>query len=83
MAFGVHAPLATVPRFLELAAGFRKGDPVVVTFYGGEEGSSLHFRWRAKEEGGGALPVVWDEALRQEAGMDLPGGMGTDRRWAG
>jgi hypothetical protein len=57
-----------VPRFLELAAGFRKGEPVVVTFYGGKDGSSgsHHLRWRGKEEGGGALPVVWDEALRRE-----------------
>ncbi|MCT0228916.1 hypothetical protein KQ300_12050 [Synechococcus sp. CS-1331] len=57
-----------MPRFLELAAGFRGGDPVVVTFYGGKDGSSgsHHLRWRGHAEGGGALPVVWDEALRQE-----------------
>lgn len=66
--WSVHEALQTVPRFLELAAGFREGDPVVVTFYGGKGGSSgsHHLRWRGKEEGGGALPVVWDEALRQE-----------------
>lgn len=57
-----------VPRFLELAAGFRDGEPVVVTFYGGKDGisGSHHLRWRGKEEGGGALPVVWDPALHQE-----------------
>lgn len=66
LACTVQAALGTVPRFLELAAGFRKADPVVVTFYGGTDGGSHHLRWRAKEEGGGALPVVWDEALRQE-----------------
>jgi len=64
----VHVALATVPRFLALAAGFREGDPVVVTFYGGKDGSggSHHLRRRQPDEGGGALPVVWDEALRQE-----------------
>ncbi len=68
MLCNVRVALATVPRFLELAAGFRGGDPVVVTFYGGKNGSSgsHHLRWRGKEEGGGALPVVWDESLRQE-----------------
>ena len=68
MTCSVHVALATVPRFLELAAGFREGDPVVVTFYGGKDGSggSHHLRWRQPDEGGGALPVVWDEALRQE-----------------
>jgi hypothetical protein len=60
----VSEALQTVPRFLELAAGFREGDPVVVTFYGGS--GSRHLRWRADAQGGGALPVVWDEVLRQE-----------------
>lgn len=69
----VHVALATVPRFLELAAGFGGGDPVVVTFYGGKDGrsGSHHLRWRGREEGGGALPVVWDEALRQEVEAKL------------
>ena len=56
--------LETVPRFLKQAAGFREGCPVVVTFYGGS--GSRHLRWRPDADGGGALPVVWDEALSQE-----------------
>ncbi len=56
--------LAEVPRFLELAAGMRHGDSVVITFFGG--GASRHLRWREKADGGGALPVVWNEAFRQE-----------------
>lgn len=69
----VHVALATVPRFLELGGGFGGGDPVVVTFYGGKDGSSgsHHLRWRGREEGGGALPVVWDEVLRQEVEAKL------------
>jgi hypothetical protein len=64
----VSEALQTVPRFLELAAGFREGDPVVVTFYGGKDGSggSHHLRRRQPDEGSGALPVVWDEALSRE-----------------
>ena len=69
----VSEALQTVPRFLELAAGFREVDPVVVTFYGGKDGSSgsHHLRWRTDAEGGGALPVVWDEAIRQEVEVRL------------
>lgn len=67
----VTAPaLAAVPRFLELAAGIPLGDPVVVTFYGGE--SSRHLRWRSKEDGGGALPVPWDDAVQEEVATRLP-----------
>jgi hypothetical protein len=60
--------LSTVPRFLELVAGFGEAAPVVVTFYGGPDGrgGSHHLRRRTDAEGGGALPVVWDETLRQE-----------------
>lgn len=63
-------PLATVPRFLDLAAGFKPGDPVVVSFYGGK--SSRHLRWRPEQDGGGALPVPWDDAIRQEVASRLP-----------
>ena len=56
--------LETIPHFLKQAAGFCEECPVVVTFYGGR--GSCHLRWRAKAEGGGALPVAWDEALCQE-----------------
>lgn len=55
--------LETVPYFLKQAAGLREGCPVVVTFYGGD--GSRHLRWR-KDADGGALPVIWDEALSQE-----------------
>ena len=58
--------LETVPRFLKQAAGLQEKMPVVVTFYGGKDGGSHHLRWRDKKDGGGAQPVVWDEALRQE-----------------
>ncbi|WP_322771749.1 hypothetical protein [Synechococcus sp. CBW1107] len=38
-----------------------------MSFYGGDGRSgSRHFRWRSDVEGGGALPVLWDEAVRQE-----------------
>jgi hypothetical protein len=54
-------PLDTVSLFLEKAAGFTPTDPVVVTFYGG--GGSHHLLWRARSEGGGAKPAIWDESL--------------------
>jgi hypothetical protein len=64
MALSFRDSLDDVPRFLELAAGMRQGEPVVVSFYGGEK--SRHLRWRPKEEGGGALPVIWDDSIRDE-----------------
>lgn len=63
-------PLATVPRFLDHAAGFKPGDPVVVSFYGGS--GSHHLRWRPEQDGGGALPVPWDDAIRHEVASRLP-----------
>lgn len=56
--------LETVPHFLQQAAGLPEGCSVVVTFYGGD--GSRHLRWRPDADGGGALPVIWDEALSQE-----------------
>lgn len=67
----VTAPaLAAVPRFLELAAGIPPGNPVVVTFYGGD--GSRHLRWRSQDDGGGALPVPWDDAIKREVATRLP-----------
>lgn len=63
-------PLATVPRFLDLAAGFKPGDPVVVSFYGGK--GSRHVRWRPEQDGGGALAVPWDDAIQEEVARRLP-----------
>ena len=50
-----------VPDFLQKAAGIRSTDPVVITFYG--ESGSDHLRWRNREEGGGAQPVLWSNAI--------------------
>lgn len=66
----LNQELAAVPRFLELAAGIGSGDPVAVTFYGGD--GSRHLRWRPREEGGGALPVHWDDSILQEVATRLP-----------
>ena len=60
----VAQALGQVPRFLLTAAGLVASDPVVVSFYGGK--GSRHLRWRPDADGGGALPVIWDEALSQE-----------------
>jgi transposase InsO family protein len=63
----VAQALDQVPRFLLTAAGLEPSDPVVVSFYGGDGRSgSRHLHWRSDVDGGGALPVLWDEALRQE-----------------
>ena len=56
--------LQTVPDFLKQAAGFQDGWPVVVTFYGGD--GSRHLKRRPNTDGGGALPVIWDEALSHQ-----------------
>lgn len=50
-----------VPNFLQKAAGIRSTDPVVIAFYG--ESGSDHLRWRSREEGGGAQPVLWRNAI--------------------
>ena len=61
--------LETVPHFLKQAAGVRNGLPVVVTFYGGS--GNHHLSWRPKADGGGALPLIWDDTLRQEVQFRL------------
>ncbi len=66
----VRDALGTVPYFLKQAAGLQDGWPVVVTFYGGD--GSRHLKWRPAADGGGALPVIWDEALSQKVEEMLP-----------
>ena len=71
-------PLNTIAIFLEKAAGFTASDPVVVTFYGG--GGSHHLRWRPKSHGGGALPVIWGDAIRDEVAAKLKGELSEGRQ---
>ncbi|MBD1193072.1 hypothetical protein [Vulcanococcus sp. Clear-D1] len=61
--------LHSVPLFLEKAAGFSPSDPVVVTFYGGN--GSRHLRWRSRNQGGGAQPVVWSNSIYEEVASRL------------
>ena len=56
--------LRSVPLFLEKAAGFSSTDQVVITFYGGN--GSHHLRWRSQDQGGGALPIAWNDDIREE-----------------
>ena len=70
--------LETVPLFLEKAAGFTASDPVVVTFYGGA--GSHHLRWRPESLGGGAQPVIWSDAIRNEVAARLKGELSEGRQ---
>ena len=54
--------LETVPYFLQQAAGLPEGARSGDLLRGD---GSRHLRWRPNADGGGALPVIWDEALSQ------------------
>jgi len=50
----------------------------VVTFYGGA--GSHHLRWRPKSLGGGAQPVIWGDAVRDEVAATLKGELSEGRQ---